>query len=690
MPVLLAPLIATGLTALIGEVAATGAILGIAGLTVSGLVTGAVTLGLVVGAEMLLSRGKAKGRGDYQPQIAQPGTVGAQSIGPRMHAAGQLRVGGVYLYRQVDAGYLLYGVVINCGKIDSLIAHLVDDELQVTAAKDYPPYYTAADGKIVAPTQGMKYFQTLLLQWVKGVPTQVPGPFLPAGVYEFVNATDSGFVSRILKHRVGGGAGDSLSGVWDPGGSDPFFWDDSRKAQGLAVMYSEWIGNLVGIGATMASFLTVYPNRYPQQSFIIRGEPIFDPRDPMQDFATPATWKWSRNAALIWAWYWTHADGGQLAYDEMDWDSIATAADDCDRPVPAYGGGTEPYARCDIQWNTSEAKGDVEARILAACDGVPFERNGLQALWIIKDVDPTVTLTSADISSLSWDMAAGALDEANYIQASYAEPRAHYANMATIPVTDDASIAQVGERPATIAMPCVTGFNQAYRMAHRVLRRRNPLQYVTVSGGPRLLRAAGEFMVNIDAPEFGVVGKYLVSDLVAVDSGLASAQMKFKRVADDAFDDVVSPDDPVSPDLTDTSGAGVVAMLAPLDIPRTINWDGTPKPYIVAQAWTYQVLNGSAIAGTPAIGLPIDTTLEFFVQSRPVDKITHLPLGDGTWSASGDGAVTWTDYVDQWNLQSPALLASHSYELRAWFRSAVTGQISAVLAGKFVDIPSGP
>lgn len=688
MPVLLEPLIAVGLSALIGEVAATGAIFGIAGLTVSGLVTGAVVLGLVVGAEALLSKGRGRG-GDYQQQLSQPGTVGSQSIGPRFHAAGQLRVGGVYHYRQVDSGFLLYGVVINCGPIDSLIAHLVDDELQVTQPATeaaYVPYGSA----IVEPTQGMKYFQTMLLQWVNGAPRQVPGPFIPASRYEFINATPAGAVSRILRHRVGGGVGDSSSGLWTSGSGAPFFWDDGRLCRGLTCMYSEWIGNLVGLGATMASFLNVYPNRYPQQSFIIRGEPIFDPRDNAQSFDDVSTWKWSRNPALIWAWYWTHEDGGRLAFDEIDWDSVAQAATDCERDVPAYGGGTEPFALCDIQWNTSEARADVEARILAACDGVVFERNGRQAIWIIQDIEPTVTLTAVDIASLTWDANAGALDEANYIQASYAEPRAHYANMATISVTDDASIARVGERPATIPLPVVTGFNQAYRLTHRVLRRRNPPQFVTITGGPRMLRAAGEFIVRIEAPDYGVEGKFLVSDLVAVDANLSSATMRFKQIADDAFDDVVSPDDPVSPDLSDTSGVGAVVMLSPLDIPRNVSWDGTPTPYIVAFAWTFQVLNGAAVSGSTPIGTPTDTTLEFFVQSRPVNPATHLPLGDGTWSASGDGAVTWTNHIDQWTMMSPALLASHSYELRAWFRSAVTGQISAVLAGKFVDIPSGP
>lgn len=694
MPMLIAPLIATGLTALIGEIAATGAILGIAGLTVSGIVTGAVTLGLVVGAEMLLSRKRGGGaQGDVQTQIAQPGTVGPQSIGPRFHAVGQTRVGGAFFFREVDHNILLYAIVINCGRIDSLVAHLVDDEIQITDGVDLPPYYVAADDKIVAPTAGRKYATRLVSVWNGTQWVQVPEPTPRAlSKYEFVNATDEGFVSRLLSYYVGGlngSGGGATFDTWAPGSGDPFVWDETRLARGLCCMYAAYEGSNQGPGATLSQFLGIYPNRYPQHSFIVRGEPVFDPRDPAQSWDDRSTWVWSRNPALIWAYYWTHEDGGRLSYDDIDWDSVAEAADYCDRLVPSFDESTEPFACCDMQWNTSEARADVEARILAACDGMAYERAGKQAIWIVQDVTPAVTLTAKDISRLEWDVTAGALAETNYIQASYPEPRASYANVATVPVLDIGSIGRVGQRQATIPLSAVTNFNQAYRLTHRVLKRRNPGQFVTITGGPRLLRAAGEFMVNIDAPEYGVKGKFLSSRLVTVAADLSSATMEFKEVPDGAFDDVVSPSDPISPSIFATSST--TPNLAPTGIPAVISWDGIPQPYITAEAKTYQVLNGAVYTpGTTPEGLPTDTTLEFFVQSRPVDPGTHLPLGDGSWSKATDGAVIWTNYADEWHLVSPALAPDGSYELRAWFRSISTGALSTIFAGVFVDIPSGP
>lgn len=668
MPELLVPIIAFGIDAAFGAGVAATAVIG--GLTVGGLVTGVVTLGLVVGAELLLQKGKGKS-GDFQPQLPQSGTVGAQSIGPRFHAVGQLRVGGVFFYREVIPGKLMYGVVMNCGKIDSLIAHLVDDELQVTAPVDYAPYYTAADGKILAPTQGAKFAPTVILIWTKNGIVQQPGPPIAVGRYEFVNATDAGFSSAILRKNVS-------------------IWTDAHRAKGLACMYSEWIGQIAGVGVELMSMLQVYPNRYPQHSFIVRGEPIYDPRDPAQSFGDPSTWAWSRNPALIWAYYWTHEDGGNLSYDEIDWDSVILAANTCDRPVAKFGGGTEPYATCDTQFNTSESRSDVEARILASCDGMVYERGGKQAIWIVGDVDPVVTLTAADISRIEWSVTAGALDEVNYLMASYAEPRANYANLASPVIRDAVSIAAVGERAATIQLPAVTNFNQAYRLTHRVMRRRNAPQFVTLTGGPRLLRAAGEFMVTIDAPDYGVSGKFLATDLMSVSGDLSSATIKFRKVADDAFDDVVSPSDPVSPNIGSSGGSAAATVPPPTDIPHTITWDGTPTPYVVAEAWSYQVMPGQPWGvGTP-VGHPIDTSLQFFVQSRPVDPGTHAPLGDGSWSADTDGAVIWTDHIDQWDTQSPALVAGASYELRAWFQSSAIGTLSAILAGKFVDIPAGP
>ena len=177
-------------------------------------------------------------------------------------------------------------------------------------------------------------------QWVPVYTGQAP-----AGHLEFHNASDAGAVSSLLS------------------ASFPALWDSSRKCRGLAVLYAKWNG------ANLTGLLNTYPNRFPQHSTVIRGEPVYDPRDGTQSFADPTTWKFSRsgvpdpgrNPALIWAHYWTHSDGGRLGYIDIDWTSVAQAANDCDRSVPTLGGGNEPFARCDMQWHAGEAPGEVEA-----------------------------------------------------------------------------------------------------------------------------------------------------------------------------------------------------------------------------------------------------------------------------------------------------------------------------------------
>lgn len=683
MPMLIAPLVEFALTAALGEVAATGAIAGVSGLTLTGIVATGIVVGGAIGAEMLLKPHRAPTYSPWQPQMPVATTVSAQSIGPRFHTFGILRVGGVYHFREVFAPNLLYGIVINCAPIDSIVSWYVDDELQVPAAIALGSVISA-DNLIFAPTTGMKLTQHYIQVYYGGVWSNVPTGVAPVGFYEFRNGKPGGNISEILKTYAVVTSGGLLGG--GGGGGPSTIWDTSRLCCNLACIYSAWATQ------TSTNPLGAFPNRFPQHSTVIRGETVFDPRDPTQNFADVSTWKFSRvgvpdpgrNPALQWARYWTHEDGGRLGYADMDWTSIAQAANDCDRTVPAYGGTTEPFAQSAVQWHAGEAPADVEARILGACDGQPYEANGKQALWIAQAVVPTITLTAADISSITWDETTGAMDETNYVQASYSEPRANYAFIATSPVTNSSSIAAVGERAQTVELKAVTSHSQAYRLAYRVLRRQNPPLKVTLIGGPRALRALNEFAININAPEYGVSGIFRPMDLFDVATDFSRCTVQFGQIADDTYADVVPPDDPVSPDLGGLSGVALsVPTPVPTTVPLAISWSGggSPVPTLVADAWTYQVPAGTAATGRETQGEPIDTTLRYYTQSRPVDPVTHVPTGPD-WSF-------WSP-LTQWTNQSPSLSVSTTYEVRAWFVSSLNGIPGAFSASVFYAVPAHP
>lgn len=675
MPEVVPLLVGVAIDAAFGAGVAATTIVG--GLTVGAVVTDALVIGAAIGAAALVHKGRPQqAASGWQPQIPISIDVAAQSVGPLFFLFGEERVGGVYHYRAIAGGHLLFGMVINCESVAQLVAHFVDDELAVVHGIDFAPFI-AADNIVVQPTSGIKIAQTISTVWYGGQWVQIPGPWVPVAAYEFRNGSPSGAVSALLSTYA------------------PDQWTADFKCIDLACAYSAYVGQSISLTQNLYNFMGAFPNRVPKESFVARGL-LYDPRDVTQSFNDRTTWKFSKNPALIWAWYWTHNYGGRLPFAMIDWQSVKDAANYCDRLVPAYGGGTEPYAECHGQWNTGEAIGDVIKKILASCDGIQFEHNGKVAIWILQDVTPTITLTSADFSSVSWDESAGALAEFNYLQPAYVEPRINYASLSTAPLTDDASIALVGERASTLQLDYVKRANQAYRLGHRTMRRVNPPKIVRGVVLPSGMRAVGEFAVAINAPECGVVGTFMPTKLFDIPASGASAGIEFHEIAADAFADVVMPDDPVSPGLGGAPGGVVTAVLSPTGIPHAISWDSAtpPNPTIAAQARTYQVVNGTPInpLSLPAQGLPIDNSLRFVAQARPVNPTTHAPLGDGTWTPTGDSAPIWDDYVDQWDLASPSgsIAPSTTYELRAWFVSTVSNTVGAPLAGVFVDVPAGP
>lgn len=658
--------IGLGIDAAFGAGVAATAVVGT--LTVGGLVSSIVVGGIAIGAAALLKSGKPGGAtSNFQPPQNVTVEAAAQSIGARFFIAGEYPCTGIYHYRAVAASHLIYGYIYNCEPVYQMVAHWIDDELQSEVAINYGTA-TIADGTVSQPNAGRKMATQILTVWYGGTWQQIPGPVIPAAIYEFHKGSDAGERSAVLGYLI------------------PTVWTADFKCQGLCHGYGAYLGQSIsGVASTMAGFMSVYPNGANIRDRRLLRQAHFDPRDPDQNFNDRTTWKFTRNPALIWAWYWTHIDGGRLPYSMLDWDSVEAAANYCDVQVPAFGGGTEARYVCSFRWDASQSISDVTTRILAACDAIQYDQGGKLKIWCLQSTTPEITLTEADFTSVQWDEEAGALVEFNYAQGQYAEPRINYASMATPPITNDDSIAAVGERPHTVPLDYVTSANQAYRLTHRVMRRINPPKIVRGTVIPSGMRAIGEFVVTLDMPSLGVTGTYMPTKLFDMPPTGERATIEFWQVSSDAFDDVVMPEDPVSPSLGGSIPTGSVAtVLSPTAIPHSLS-----VTTITAQAWTYQVTNGTWIdpSALPSQGTPIDNSLRFYVQSRQVDPTTHVSLGDGSWTADTDNAVIWDNYADQWTLVSPALTASATYELRAWFVSVVTGAMSTPLAGVYQVIP---
>jgi len=651
-------------------IAAVPSIFGITilGTTIGSIVGSIIVLGASFGAEMLLTK-----RGNGQPSIKlPPGPVSfepeIQAVAGRFFSYGSVRLGGIYCFRESDGSTLGYGLVLSCRPIDAVEGFFVDDELLSLSTGPVLHQAVGPGGIYVVhvedegptapwPDKGLKWTAFVSYVWTPQGPMPIIVGSGPAGFLEFNNASEAGTPSVLLKKYFGEGSPTQVA----PGGAA--LWTDDHKAQGLAVLYSVWKG------FEAINRVTVFPRLFPVHSTAFRGARVYDPRDAAQSFLDPvtgrysvynSTWRYSANTILQIADFLTFPEAFGLAPSKIHWPSFSTEASYCDRLVPTYGGGTEPFARSHLTWSSEEEKRDVLAKLLVACDAQIWEdNNGKIRIWVGKWEEPTVEFTPADISAFVAEQGNGVYADSNYIVPSYVEPRTNFSKNTALSYRDAGSIAQVGERRATMDLSAVESFNQAYRLAARALKRKNTPSRLQISGGPRLLLADGERVVRVTLPEFGIAGVYRVQAMKADD--LAHIGLTLSLVTEDMYANEVAPFDPINPSLP---GIPKVVSFTPIQpwypsLSAAIVTGPSPTATISAG-----VLAPNVMPVNPLIP-PIeyqDTTSTTRFQSRPVDVSTHASLGD--W-------VVWHDFIGQYAGVSPTINGTtgvhQAFEVQAWF-----------------------
>lgn len=621
--------------------------------TVGAIVTGAVEIGLAFGASLLLTPKRKTKQDPSVPQSPSLQSVSPQSISPRYYAAGRIMGGGIrHWFEAPDGLHMIVGIVLNCEPIDGVEQYIVDGE--IIGAVSYGQFAMLSayvNGTVITvdagpnvfwPTGGLKSQLMYAEVWdpAKFQFVQKPMGVMPAMAFDFRNGLPAGNPSTLAQYFL------------------PSLYSSANKCSNLACLYAMAVG-----GRVIYNRMAVYPKAWPDITTVFRGARVYDPRDPAQSFSDPNTWVWSRNSALVLAWYMTHPDGGRIPYAKMKWATWAAEADYCDRPVPIFPTGTEPFARTDVQWHTGEAVRDVMARLQAACDATVWEDgDGLWNIWIAKDLAPTVVLTDADISSITIEEGSGALAQFNSLTPSYMEPRENYQVIPAAPVTDDASIATVGERPETISFKEVASFNQSHRLAWRALKRNNPALKATITGGPSLLRCVGELVVSVNSAAAAINGTFRFAARANVSQHLEQITLSLALVSAHDYDDAVPPYDPVSPYETSVTPP-------PLPVPVAVP-DAPPLAQVTIAGLQY--INATAKIGGAT---PSDPALVYHAEYRQVDPGTHAPLG--AW------AFMPTD-ISQWVRQSGAVTVGAAYEVHGWF--VLAGTPSAMSASSFITI----
>jgi len=100
---------------------------------------------------------------------------------------------------------------------------------------------------------------------------------------------------------------------------------------------------------------------------------MYDPRNAAHDINDSTTWtSGNSNAAIVWAWWRTHAFGRNKAMADVNWDRVAVAADICDEQVVNRSGEYIPRYRCGIAVPDSQTRSDADATIRLTFDAMVF------------------------------------------------------------------------------------------------------------------------------------------------------------------------------------------------------------------------------------------------------------------------------------------------------------------------------
>lgn len=79
-----------------------------------------------------------------------------------------------------------------------------------------------------------------------------------------------------------------------------------------------------------------FPQGPPRMSAVVKGVKVYDPRDVGQDPDDPTTWEFSKNSALVAAWYITRPFSFAASYDEINIAALTVAANACDEEVETF------------------------------------------------------------------------------------------------------------------------------------------------------------------------------------------------------------------------------------------------------------------------------------------------------------------------------------------------------------------
>jgi len=388
---------------------------------------------------------------------------------PRWLHAGRARSGGGAMFGEFDAQGRFWYIVANSDEIlQPSYGYFLDDEPVTVGADRYVQQkeFRLKENKDKDPAdadgQGKGYVRLWTTTYSEANP-------VPPGIAELTAALPQWTATEHLL------AGTTYTVVCM----------DALKIEHRYKIY-RWRGPF-GLGEPAISVLGDWAN-------------VYDPRDPSQVLGNRSTYKPSRNAALIWAWFRTHPFGRGKPESSINWQRIGEQATICDQDVEGIEGTQKRY-EAGVSIVDSKRRVDAEKEILLACDGqIVFDEDGKSWVRVGYWYTPTLSFSrNRDIMAMSSVEAQDGESETQGVIVKYTEPDANY--------TVQPSAAWINPlyydplttpKFLTVEIQACQNHNQAMRLAKGIGMRSQPRHKIGPTVNLRGLQARHERIITMN------------------------------------------------------------------------------------------------------------------------------------------------------------------------------------------------
>ena len=238
----------------------------------------------------------------------------------------------------------------------------------------------------------------------------------------------------------------------------------------------------------------------PSFSIVGNWATAYNPNDVSQTKSDVSTYQFTRNPALIWAWYRTHRYGRNKSVDSINWEKVAEQALICDIVKNDIDGGNASQYQCDISIPESAERTVGEQQILMSCDAqLVFDDDGKCWPRVGYYYAPELSLyRNRDIVAMESVEAQNGESLTQGVIVRYIDPDANYTTQPCAPYVNPFYYV-AGETPKYLVVDILSIQNhrQAMQLAKSISHRSQPEHKLLPTTGLRGLRARQERVIGL-------------------------------------------------------------------------------------------------------------------------------------------------------------------------------------------------